>query len=108
MAFNCSDTRQRAYNRIDTSSPGGNWIDEKQYNKAEAASTRDKRVLVGNWQEESKLEKDMIQSGHELATLHKTGKYFSGGHESSAFLLTPVEGGLPQERAAVDPEGILQ
>ena len=33
MSLNRVDTRQRAYQRIDTSNPTGTWIDESGYNK---------------------------------------------------------------------------
>jgi hypothetical protein len=93
MAFNCADTRQRAYNRIDTSNPGGNWIDEKGYNKARVGHGT--RVLVGNWQEEGVLEKDMVEKGFDLSTLRKDGKYYHGGFESTAYLLASKD---PHER----------
>jgi len=91
MAFNSADTRQRAYNRIDTSSPHGNWIDEKAYNKRGTAGAHGARTLVGNWQEETVLEVDMSANGHEMSTLRQRGKYLTGGFESTAYLLSPLE-----------------
>jgi hypothetical protein len=88
MAFNCSDTRQRAYNRIDTSAPGGSWIDEKQYNKSLGGSAKGRKTLVGNWQEEAQLEGDMLTHGHDLSLIRKDGKFFKGGYESTAYLLS--------------------
>lgn len=95
MAFNCADTRQRAYRSIDTSAPGGSWIDEKAFNKSLAAKTADGsahpcRTLVGNWQEETALEGDMLAQGKDLAVLQKTGKYYKGGFESTSYLLSSV------------------
>lgn len=88
MAFNCADTRQRAYNRIDTSNPHGNWVDERSYNKT---GTAGRRTLVGNWQEDEKLERDMKEHGHDQTVVRKEGKYFKGGFESTAYLLSEVE-----------------
>jgi hypothetical protein len=94
MAFNCADTRQRAYNRIDTSAPGGSWIDEKQYNKhIGPAKAGARRTLVGNWQEEGVLEKDMAERGHDLTMLKEVPAAagptrFRGGYESTEFLLS--------------------
>eukprot|EP01012_Entosiphon_sulcatum_P041737 TRINITY_DN5561_c0_g1_i1.p1 TRINITY_DN5561_c0_g1~~TRINITY_DN5561_c0_g1_i1.p1 ORF type:complete len:226 (+),score=47.29 TRINITY_DN5561_c0_g1_i1:201-878(+) len=51
MALNRTDTRQRAYNRLDVCSPQGHWIDEPQFSK----SSSYKGVRVGNWQEEQHL-----------------------------------------------------
>lgn len=80
-----ADTRQRAYNRIDTSNPQGSWIDEKYYNRA---GTGKSKTLVGNWQEEERLEEDMTNMGMTQTVVKKEGKYFKGGFESTAFLLT--------------------
>ena len=51
MALNKVDTLQRAYNKMDTCSPVGNWIEEPSYNKF-ASTGNQRRVLVGNWHEE--------------------------------------------------------
>eukprot|EP01006_Ploeotia_vitrea_P016358 TRINITY_DN46979_c0_g1_i1.p1 TRINITY_DN46979_c0_g1~~TRINITY_DN46979_c0_g1_i1.p1 ORF type:complete len:263 (-),score=33.25 TRINITY_DN46979_c0_g1_i1:535-1323(-) len=51
MALRFSDTRQRAYFRIDTCSAGGSWVDEPSYNKGRKSHG----VLMGNWQEEDDL-----------------------------------------------------
>jgi hypothetical protein len=83
-----ADTRQRAYNRIDTSNPQGSWIDEKYYNRG---GTGNSKVLVGNWQEEERLETDMTTMGKTQTVVRQDGKYFKGGFESSAYLLTDRE-----------------
>lgn len=88
MAFNSADTRQRAYNRIDTSNPHGSWIDEKFYNRG---GTRNAKTLVGNWQEEERLEGDMATAGRDQSVVRKEGKYFKGGFESTAYLLSDKE-----------------
>jgi hypothetical protein len=95
MAFNTADTRQRAYNRIDTCNPGGNWIDEKQYNKSRPGAT--KKILCGNWQEEHSLEGDLMSQGIPVATIRQndaTG-HFVGGFESSPYLTMAVN---PKDR----------
>lgn len=95
MAFNTADTRQRAYNRIDTCNPGGNWIDEKQFNKKRPGATQ--KILCGNWNEETALEGDLIGQGLPVATLREntaTG-IFSGGFESSPYLTMAVN---PKDR----------
>eukprot|EP01061_Rhynchopus_euleeides_P024767 TRINITY_DN39929_c0_g1_i1.p1 TRINITY_DN39929_c0_g1~~TRINITY_DN39929_c0_g1_i1.p1 ORF type:complete len:115 (+),score=15.99 TRINITY_DN39929_c0_g1_i1:149-493(+) len=61
MAFNRTDTRQRAYNKIDACQPHGNWVDERSYNKTS------KGCLMGNWFEESILRDSL---GKE-PTVHK-------------------------------------
>jgi hypothetical protein len=91
MAFNCADTRQRAYNRIDTSNPQGNWVDERSYNRPDNALRG--RTLVGNWQEEVHLEADMNDNGHDVSLLRQRGRYMTGGFESTAYLLSPEEQG---------------
>ena len=83
-----ADTRQRAYNRIDTSNPQGSWIDEKYYNRG---GTGGAKVLVGNWQEEERLEADMNTAGKTQTVVRKDGKYFKGGFESTSYLLTDRE-----------------
>lgn len=83
-----ADTRQRAYNRIDTSNPQGSWIDEKYYNRG---GTGGSKVLVGNWQEEERLEADMDVAGKTQTVVRKDGKYFKGGFESTSYLLTDRE-----------------
>ena len=83
-----ADTRQRAYNRIDTSNPQGSWIDEKYYNRG---GTSRSKVLVGNWQEEERLEEDMTTAGKTQTVVRKDGKYFRGGFESTSYLLTDRE-----------------
>lgn len=88
MAFNSSDTRQRAYNRIDTSNPHGSWIDEKFYNRA---GTVGSKTLIGNWQEEERLEADMNAAGRDQTIVRKDGKYYKGGFESTAYLLSDKE-----------------
>lgn len=47
---------------IDTCSPGGEWIEEKRYNKVrqDAETQRARKVLCGNWQEEKALEDDLL------------------------------------------------
>ena len=89
MAFNTSDTRQRAFNRIDTSNPGGSWIDEKQFNKTRPGDCR--KILCGNWQEEQILEGDIMREGLEVGTLKQDGKFFHGGWESSPYLTVAVD-----------------
>ena len=95
MAFNTADTRQRAYNRIDTCNPAGNWIEEKQYNKNRPGASQ--RILCGNWQEETALEGDLIEQGIPVTTLrHDTATgHFSGGFESSPYLTMAVD---PRDR----------
>ena len=61
MAFNRTDTRQRAYNKIDAYQPHGNWVDERSYNRAK------KGCLMGNWYEESSL----CTPGGEEPAVHK-------------------------------------
>ena len=51
MALNKVDTLQRAYNKMDTCSPVGYWIEEPSYNKFVGLGVP-RRVLVGNWHEE--------------------------------------------------------
>eukprot|EP01065_Artemidia_motanka_P030420 TRINITY_DN36437_c0_g1_i1.p1 TRINITY_DN36437_c0_g1~~TRINITY_DN36437_c0_g1_i1.p1 ORF type:complete len:262 (+),score=89.51 TRINITY_DN36437_c0_g1_i1:64-786(+) len=90
MALNRTDTRQRAYNRIDTSQPQGNWIEEASYNR------RGGKVLVGNWVEERVLGDSMRQHGTDGA-VHKVEEQTSrfgaarakGGFSSSQFLVNP-------------------
>ena len=83
-----ADTRQRAYNRIDTSNPQGSWIDEKYYNRG---GTGRSKTLVGNWQEEERLETDMVDAGQAQTVVKKEGKYFKGGFESTSYLLSAKE-----------------
>ena len=95
MAFNTADTRQRAYNRIDTCNPGGNWIDEKQFNKARPGAAQ--KILCGNWNEETSLEGDLMGQGLPVATLREntaTGRC-TGGFESSPYLTMAVN---PKDR----------
>lgn len=93
MAFNTSDTRQRAYNPIDTSNPGGTWIDEKAFNKTRPGDG--KKVLCGNWQEERILEGDMMSQGIPVGTVREDGVRFRGGFETSPYLTVAVD---PKER----------
>lgn len=95
MAFNTSDTRQRAYAPIDTSNPGGTWIDEKAFNKTRPGDC--KKVLCGNWQEERVLEGDMLSQGLVVAAVRPdgTGTRYRGGFESSPYLTLAVD---PRDR----------
>lgn len=93
MAFNTSDTRQRAHQPIDTSNPHGTWIEEKSYNKARPGDS--KRVLCGNWQEEGCLEGDMLSQGMTLDPVRLDGTKYRGGFESTPYLTTAVD---PRER----------
>jgi hypothetical protein len=83
-----ADTRQRAYNRIDTSNPQGSWIDEKYYNRA---GTGKGKTLVGNWLEEERLEGDMTQHGNTQTIVKQEGRYYKGGFESTSYLLSDRE-----------------
>jgi hypothetical protein len=93
MAFNTSDTRQRAHQPIDTSNPHGTWIEEKSYNKTRPGAS--KRVLCGNWQEEGSLESDMLSQGLTVGSVRQDGARFRGGFESTPYLTTAVD---PRER----------
>eukprot|EP01063_Lacrimia_lanifica_P000163 TRINITY_DN1006_c0_g1_i1.p1 TRINITY_DN1006_c0_g1~~TRINITY_DN1006_c0_g1_i1.p1 ORF type:complete len:273 (+),score=111.29 TRINITY_DN1006_c0_g1_i1:82-819(+) len=89
MAFNRTDTRQRAYNRIDACNPQGNWIDEPSFNKQGR-----KGCLVGNWQEDATLQDDMGADAptYRLKTHEGAGvERGAGGFNSSKFLVSPVE-----------------
>ena len=85
-----ADYRARAHNRIDTSNPWGSWIDEKMYNKYRAPGASGK-TLCGNWQEEVVLEGDMDAAGHSMALLRPKGRHLTGGFESTAYLISPIE-----------------
>lgn len=93
MAFNTADTRQRAYNSIDTSNPAGTWVEEKAYNKTRPGDC--KKVLCGNWQEERVLEGDLIAQGAPVASVRLDGTRYRGGFESSPYLTVAVD---PRER----------
>eukprot|EP01059_Diplonema_ambulator_P011276 TRINITY_DN2122_c2_g5_i2.p1 TRINITY_DN2122_c2_g5~~TRINITY_DN2122_c2_g5_i2.p1 ORF type:complete len:242 (+),score=38.19 TRINITY_DN2122_c2_g5_i2:37-726(+) len=79
MALNKTDTRQRAYNRIDSSSPQGNWVDEKSYNKSRSG------CLMGNWWEE-----DVLRASVGETEQRSGGKRGQGGLESTKFLINPA------------------
>lgn len=93
MAFNTSDTRQRAFVPIDTSNPGGAWMEEKSYNKSRPGDC--KKVLCGNWQEERLLEGDMMSQGMEVTVTRKDGNRVRGGFESSPYLTMAAD---PRDR----------
>jgi hypothetical protein len=59
MAFNRTDTRQRAYCPIGAYNPSGNWVDEPAYNKFPEHHAGTKGILVGNWNEEEVLRDSM-------------------------------------------------
>lgn len=88
MAFNRTDTRQRAYNRIDSSQPQGNWIDEASYNKGGGG-----KCLMGNWVEERNLQESMGKKGYDMSVhrVKKTDTFGAdrgtGGFASSAFII---------------------
>ena len=86
MALNRTDTRQRAYNRIDTSNPKGNWIDEPSFNKSTGG------CLMGNWWEERELSKSMTErEKNESITSSTIGSpRVKGGMESTKFLINPL------------------
>eukprot|EP00759_Apiculatamorpha_spiralis_P012644 PhF_6_TR19610/c0_g1_i2/m.28613 len=65
MALNKVDTLQRAYNKLDAYSPLGHWVDEPSYNRQQRSnsSSKNRKVLVGNWQEET------VQSGGNATTI---------------------------------------
>jgi len=92
--MNRTDTRQRAYNRIDSSQQQGNWIEEASYNKNGSQG----KVLMGNWVEERGLQDSMAEHGED-SRVHRTtttersfgadrGK---GGFQSSKFLTNPSD-----------------
>eukprot|EP01062_Namystynia_karyoxenos_P029836 TRINITY_DN22349_c0_g1_i1.p1 TRINITY_DN22349_c0_g1~~TRINITY_DN22349_c0_g1_i1.p1 ORF type:complete len:241 (+),score=62.01 TRINITY_DN22349_c0_g1_i1:76-798(+) len=87
MALNRTDTRQRAYNRIDSSQPQGNWIDEAAYNKHGPG-----KVLMGNWVEERELKGSVERHGgdvrvHRVLEQPRFGPARAkGGFQSSQFL----------------------
>eukprot|EP00756_Hemistasia_phaeocysticola_P039103 Hpha_TRINITY_DN16797_c5_g3::TRINITY_DN16797_c5_g3_i2::g.79028::m.79028 len=91
MALNRTDTRQRAYNRIDTSQQQGNWIEEASYNKHGGG-----KILMGNWVEERGLKDGMAAHGED-SRVHRTtttersfgADRAKGGFQSSKFLTNP-------------------
>ena len=86
MAFNRTDTRQRAYNKIDVCSPHGNWVDERTYNRSR------KGCLVGNWQEEETLRTALGGDEPAVYKVEPTGPRTvraKGGFSSSKFLVNP-------------------
>lgn len=92
---------------IDTCSPGGEWIEEKRYNKVrrDTGSQRARKVLCGNWQEEKVLEDDLLAQPKVAVEAKEfagtavlraaldpiresaTGRY-TGGFESTPYLTT--------------------
>eukprot|EP00668_Euglena_longa_P005299 GGOE01006238.1.p1 GENE.GGOE01006238.1~~GGOE01006238.1.p1 ORF type:complete len:227 (-),score=60.62 GGOE01006238.1:246-926(-) len=93
MALNKADTRQRAYRKLDTSEPGGHWIEEAAFNG---------KVLVGNWQEERTLgeglQTTVLQNSRgeraDWGTIREGGKRvdLSPTRLSSPFLTDPLQG----------------
>ncbi|KAG2389054.1 hypothetical protein C9374_014454 [Naegleria lovaniensis] len=67
------DRRQRAYRNLDTSQAAGEWVEESQYNR-----NGKKKVLVGNWQEEQVIEK-------EVPTRERTGPPHLSSESDASF-----------------------
>jgi len=100
MSLNKVDTLQRAYNKMDTCSPVGNWIEERSYNKFVGEGNQNRRVLVGNWQEESSpIASDTLSAANTINSTQRMS-YNEASSDISSQARPPL--GLRSQRRAAE------
>jgi len=75
---NLTDTKQRAYPVLDSSSMAGSWVEEPSYNKRSGGSG----TLTGNWVEERILKEQMANEENCFSNRMKQTETFSNAEEA--------------------------